>query len=260
MDEPRSDEGRVGPLGPPGSGRGPIASGLPGPADNRTRHLERLRAVHQQRLLVLHRADVWQAEVPTRGRRPPGGPSPRGPRRSKLPARRAGGLLQLPGYRLGVVRDAADQWTRDSRAAGRNSSGGPEPEGLAYGQWGSGDDGRASGRGHGGDAGPRGLRHAGHQPLVRTRVGGSARHGGEQPEHRRGRMPRGDPDGECPRARTRREWHAAASPRPQFRRGPRWRDEEDVRLESRVPEASPERGSLGPPDQYPSGPTGASGV
>src|SRR5207247_1611136 len=108
MDEPRSDEGRVGPLGPPGSGRGPIASGLPGPADNRTRHLERLRAVHQQRLLVLHRADVWQAEVPTRGRRPPGGPSSRGPRRSKLPARRAGGLLQLPGDRLGVVRDAAD--------------------------------------------------------------------------------------------------------------------------------------------------------
>src|SRR6266511_4474492 len=73
-------------------------------------------------------------------------------------------------------------------------------------------------------------------------------------------MPRGDPDGECGGPRARRERNAAAPAGPELRRGPRWRDEEDVRAEPRLPEAAPRGRPLDSADQHPPGAARAAGV
>src|SRR5439155_21884687 len=60
--------------------------------------------------------------------------------------------------------------------------------------------------------------------------------------------------------RARRERYAVAPPWSELRRGSRWRDEEDVRPEPRIPETAPGWGPLDSPNQYPPGAPRAAGV
>src|SRR6267143_5416303 len=180
-------------------------------------------------------------------RGPRGGPSARGTRGRELPPRRPGGLLQLPGDRTRLLADPPDQRACDPRASRRDPGRRTGPEGLAYRQRRSRDDDRASGGCDCGDERPGPACVSRQLPVVRTRVRGSARHGGEQPQHRRGRLPRGDPHGERGRARAGRERHADPPAGAEFRRGPGGRVEEDVRLEPDILEAASRGGPLGPP-------------
>src|SRR5437773_1554698 len=210
--------------------------------------------------IVHHAAAVDGPRDFGRPRRRRGGPASRGTRGGEFPPRRPGEFLHLPGHRPRIVADAADQRARDPIASRGDPGRGAEPQGSAHGQRRSGDDDRASGGRDGGDAGPRPPRVPGEPVVVRPRIRGPGGDGGEQPEHRRRRMPRGDPHGKRGRSRARRERDADALAGPQLRRGLGRRDEEDLRPESGILAATLGRGPLDPPDQHPPGPTGPAGV